>query len=389
MNILVIPMTDWVHHPVPSGMNHYCDVLAERHNVHVLQFNFDQFKDQPALPTKCKLMKYPEWHTNSLISYYTVNALNHKRAIAEAVEHMDIDVILSSNILPSMFAYGHDVPVVFDYRDVLHEAAAVYYSSRVMKLAVASVTNPMISYNLQRADHIVSITPELCDYIASKYSLNREQMTDIPCGVDTSLFKPIDKTEAKKQLMIHPSRKIVGYVGSIEPWIDLKPVIDAMHSLDALLFIIGPGLHTNYVKELQEYCKAQFGDNSPVEWLGRRNYADLPLFISAMDVGVNPLQPTVHNQYSFGSKIMNYLACGTPVVSTPMQSIIQKKYESGHTHPEKYLPIKFYHNYSTLINAIEVAIKTKWSFPWETIAQYDWKQLAARYETVLESVLRR
>lgn len=382
MNILTIPMTDWVHHPVPSGMNHYCDVLAERHNVYVLNFNFRQFRTTPELPTKCKLVNYRERQTDSLISYYVANAINHKRAIAQAVKDLNVDVILSSNILPSVFANDLGVPVVFDYRDVLHEAAAVYFSSSTMRGLVATVTDPVIKHNLHRADQIVTITPELCDYVAARYSIPRDKLTDIPCGVDTSVFVPTKTAEAKQKLHLLPARKVIGYVGSIEPWIDLETVIRAMHDINALLLIIGPGLHTKYAQKLVRYAKTQFGDNSPVEWLGRRDYHDLPLLISAMDAGINPLRETNHNLYSFGSKLMNYMACGTPVVSTMMPSIVR-------VATQQSLPVWFYFDTGSFVDSVERAVSHPITIPRDRIEEYSWRKLAARYESVLESAIRR
>lgn len=57
MNILVIPTTDWIRHPVPNRLNFIFDTLAEEHEVYVLHFGLKRFSDLPERETKCQLLK--------------------------------------------------------------------------------------------------------------------------------------------------------------------------------------------------------------------------------------------------------------------------------------------------------------------------------------------
>ena len=59
-------------------------------------------------------------------SYYLMNSLSHLQKIRETVRDKKIDVILSTNILPSFLANFAGVPVVFDYLDHLEESASMF-----------------------------------------------------------------------------------------------------------------------------------------------------------------------------------------------------------------------------------------------------------------------
>ena len=50
--------------------------------------------------------------------------------------------------------------------------------------------------------------------------------------------------QAKKSLGLKGT--VLGYVGSLEHWVDLETVVSALPHLDATLLVVGPGLFTDY-----------------------------------------------------------------------------------------------------------------------------------------------
>lgn len=59
-----------------------------------------------------------------------------------------------------------------------------------------------------------------------------------------------------------------------------------------------------------------------VHCLGYRAYADLPPYLSAVDVGILPLQDNSYTRFMFPMKFFEFLAAGLPVVSTPVDALI-------------------------------------------------------------------
>ena len=104
MKILVIPTTDWIRHPVPNRLNFIFDTLAEEHDVYVLHFGLKRFSNLEARETKCRLVEASWIKVDDPSLYYLLNFPYHLWKIRSIVKKLDIDVILSTNILPSFAA---------------------------------------------------------------------------------------------------------------------------------------------------------------------------------------------------------------------------------------------------------------------------------------------
>lgn len=59
-----------------------------------------------------------------------------------------------------------------------------------------------------------------------------------------------------------------------------------------------------------------------VHFLGYRAYANLPPYLSAIDVGILPLQDNDYTRYMFPMKFFEFLAAGVPVVSTGIHALL-------------------------------------------------------------------
>ena len=145
--------------------------------------------------------------------------------------------------------------------------------------------------------------------------LGVKDITVIPNGVDTKVLMPMPMAEAKNSLGL--TGVVLGYVGSLEHWVDLETVVQAMPSLDATLLVVGPGLFTDYGSTIKKMAE-DLGVADRVIFTGAVKYAELSRYISAMDIGLNPLKMMKKNEYAAGGKVFNYLACGRPVLSSRM-----------------------------------------------------------------------
>jgi glycosyltransferase involved in cell wall biosynthesis len=369
MKILVIPTTDWVRHPVPNRLNFIFDALAERHEVYVLHFKLKRFKDLEARETKCQLVDAGWFEADDPSSYYLMNSLPHLQKIRETVRDKKIDVILSTNILPSFLANFAGVPVVFDYLDHLEESASIYYPGSAFGKFVKAGVSRITRYNLRHARSVITVTEELAQFLKG---LGVKDITVIPNGVDTRVLRPIPAEEAKRVLGL--KGRVIGYVGSLEHWVDLETVVEALPGLNVTLLVVGPGLFTDY-GDLIKKMAADLGVSDKIRFTGAVKYSELSRYISAMDIGLNPLKKMKKNEYAAGGKVFNYLACGRPVLSSRMISL------------ERLLGDEIYYYddaESFVLQAKTILGLRKNENALRLVAeQYDWRKLAEAYEEVL------
>ncbi|MEM0498286.1 MAG: glycosyltransferase [Methanothrix sp.] len=367
MKILVIPTTDWIRHPFPNRLNFIFDIIAERHDVRVLHFELSKFRDNSPRWTRCSLVRAGSSRAEDPSIYYITSALSHLRVIRDAAS--DSDVILSANILPSLMANLTDAPVVFDYLDHLEESASIYYPGslfgRAVKLGVRAITR----YNLRHARAVITVTQELKEYLRG---IGVRDVEVIPNGVDTALLKPIDAGKAKSALGLEGD--VIGYVGSLEYWVDLETVVSALPELNVTLLVVGPSLFTDYGERIKDMAE-RLGVRDRIIFTGAVPYAELGRYISAMDIGLNPLRMMKKNEYAAGGKIFNYLACGRPVLTTRMLSLERLLGDS----------LYYYDDRDSFIQQVKRILESPQDMRrYREIAErYDWRALAARYEGVL------
>jgi glycosyltransferase involved in cell wall biosynthesis len=371
MKILVIPTTDWIRHPVPNRLNFIFDTLAEKHEVYVLHFSLKKFSLLEARETRCTLLPADWIRAADPSLYYMLNFPYHLWKIRVLAQRMKIDVILSANILPSFAANFAGVPIVFDYLDHLEESASVYYPGSALGEVVKQVVRRITRYNLGHARSVITVTKELSDFL---HDLGVKEVTVIANGVDTAALQPLPKEVAKRELGL--SGPVLGYVGSLEHWVDLESVISALPKIDATLLVVGPGLFTDYGERIKKMAE-ELGVINRVVFTGAVKYQDLPRYISAMDIGLNPLKMMKKNEYAAGGKVFNYLSCGRPVLSSRMVSL------------ERLLgdEIYYYDDVESFIHQVQTILASDINEA-NHIAlakRYDWRGIADNYAGVLEN----
>jgi len=373
MKILVIPTTDWIRHPVPNRLNFIFDILAEKHEVYVLHFGLKRFSLLEARQTRCTLLPADWIRAEDPSLYYILNFPYHLWKIRQIASRLKIDVILSANILPSFAANFSGAPVVFDYLDHLEESASVYYPGSLMGKVVKKVVRRITRYNVRHARSVITVTKELSDFL---YDLRVKEVTVIANGVDTQALQPLPKEEAKSKLGL--SGPVLGYVGSLEHWVDLESVVSALPKIDATLLVVGPGLFTDYGDKIKKMAE-ELGVIGRVVFTGAVKYQDLSRYISAMDIGLNPLKMMKKNEYAAGGKVFNYLSCGRPVLSSRMVSL------------ERLLgdEIYYYDDVESFVVQAKRILNSKIDERrYKSMAEkYDWREIAPKYETVLKRAL--
>ena len=164
------------------------------------------------------------------------------------------------------------------------------------------------------ADHIVAFSPHERDAMVRLYQADATRIGLIPCGVDLSLFRPLDQQEVREKLGLN-GEKVLLYVGRIEPLKGLELLLHTAAQLQTFeqirVLVVGGGAgRDEEIDRLRELAKSLNVDKV-FDFIGRVDQQDLPLYYNAADVCVVP-----SFYESFGLAALESMACGTPVVAT-------------------------------------------------------------------------
>ena len=169
---------------------------------------------------------------------------------------------------------------------------------------------------LRRATAIQVLSDYSSELLWKLYRISREKVVKIPGAVDTASFRPAeDRAAVRKALDLPAERSLLLTVRNLEGRMGLDLLIRTMAILtqnmpEALLLIGGAG---TLRRELESLSNA-LGLRERVRFLGFIPDAALPLYYQAADVFVLPTRELE----GFGLVTVEALACGTPVLGTPV-----------------------------------------------------------------------
>jgi D-inositol-3-phosphate glycosyltransferase len=174
-------------------------------------------------------------------------------------------------------------------------------------------------------NRIVVPTQKEKEYLIQYYAIPYDKIRIVPCGVNFDRFKLRDKTSARRELALPVDDPFILYVGRFTPIKGLDRLFKSFSYLTRpsrprLVMVGGDGEHSPMLKQLQSKAKTLHIENL-LMFAGRVDQETLSVYYSAADVLVVP------SYYeSFGLVALEALACGTPVVTTPvgaMEKIVQ------------------------------------------------------------------
>jgi len=202
------------------------------------------------------------------------------------------------------------VPVVFDYLDHLEESASIYYPGSALGEIVKQTVSHFTKYNLRHARSVITVTKELSEFLQDVGL--RHNCDSQRCGYEVAEAMPMQ--EAKNSLALKGT--VLGYVGSLEHWVDLETVVQALPSLDVTLLVVGPGLFTDYgsmIKKMQKILDGKEG-----RLYGCREVLRALQVYQCHGYRAQSPEDDEEERVCSRCKVFNYLACGRPVLSSRM-----------------------------------------------------------------------
>ena len=203
----------------------------------------------------------------------------------------------------------------------------------------------------------------------------RKKTVVISNGFDNKLFKPMNKITCRKKLNLPNNKKIILSVGNLVEVKNHHLLMDSIKELtksrqDVVCYIVGSG---NLENNLKNKLKNDNLDNF-IKFVGRVQHQNIPIWMNAVDLFVLPSKCE-----SFGTVIIESLACGTPVVATitgGSQEIICNT----------TIGLLTKHKKKTLTNSIKIALNKKWnnSKIKRHANKYSWNKIIQKWRKLLK-----
>ncbi len=245
------------------------------------------------------------------------------------------------------------------------------------------------------ADRIVAGSPLDKAQMVWLYKADAHKIDVIPPGVDLARFRPIDPLEAKAFIGVPPEKRMVLFVGRIEPLkgIDtllraMKLVADECGGCEGLTVAIVGGDAAVPMEQMTaemarlHQLRSELGIEGLVTFLGKRDQDALPYYYSAAEVVVMP-----SHYESFGMVALEAMACGTPVIASRVGGL---RFSVVHGRTGLHVPVG---DHTALAAAITKLLKND-ALRWQLSAnsrdmaqRFGWPAIAQQITTLYNQVI--
>ncbi len=257
------------------------------------------------------------------------NPLRGRRIYKQLVRELSPDVILVHQPFAGLSTLGISArahaPLVY----IFHSPWAEEYQIRTHDLGRSSLRGRVGTWARKRAEGkllksaaaIVTLSDFMASRLTSWHTVPEDKITIVPGGVDLKRFNTDSTREsARSGLDLPNDRFIILTVRNLVSRMGLETLVTAMRSVvkarpDALLVIGGRG----YLKDKLETLAREDGLENNVRLVGFIDEEHLPSYFRAADVFVLPTRLLE----GFGLVTLEALACGTPVLGTPVGGTVE------------------------------------------------------------------
>jgi len=281
---------------------------------------------------------------------------------------------------------GRQIDVVME-RETAFGAGAVLSSLLGVPMVLEMVGPRVSTMSLRRASKVLAYSA----FMAGG-RVPPEKLEIVPAGVNTDLFVPDARARSRiREKLGLVDDLVVGYVGTFQRWHGVNELLQACanrgpSAKKVKVLLVGP-----YFADAQRFA-GELGVGSDAVFAGPVPYEAVPDFINACDVLCAPYDPshsTMRNERGIGAplKVLEYMACGKPVVSTSVPPIthVVENGKTGLLVPSG--------DVASLASAIDELVESPVlreslgrNAREEVVSRYSWSALAGTLEHVLLEV---
>jgi glycosyltransferase involved in cell wall biosynthesis len=200
------------------------------------------------------------------------------------------------------------IPLLFDYQGSLSGESLNHGFLRETSLLM-KLFKRLERFIDHRADLIITSSAKGRQELIYEWGIAPERVIDLIDGVDTGIFRPHSRSEARRELGIPDDVKLVVYLGLFNRYQGVDLLLGAISLVRSgtrdVRFLLMGFPDKEYIRKAKE-----MGIDDITTFTGRVDYDRAPFFLSAGDLAVSPkLALTEAN-----GKLFNYMACGLPTV---------------------------------------------------------------------------
>lgn len=329
LNILFIHEVDLLKKPVIDT-----HLLAEGlsilgHNVYAIDYEslwkrgepktLKEFDISRAIPNSCVHLIRPDFIRVPVLSRISA-FYNHYFKIRDVIRDKKIDVIIlysvPTNGLQAVYLSAKmDIPIIFRSLDVLNQ---------LVPKPLESITLEMERVVYSSVDKILTITPKLSDYVV-KLGAGKSNVSVLPVPVDTNRFYPSLEHyyTMRKQWGISVDDLVIMFMGTLYNFSGLDIFIQQLPYIienvpNVKLLIVGDGKQRKKLESIIKELKLE----GKVIITGFQPYGDMPKYINISDVCINPFIINDTTRDIFPGKTVQFMACGKPLVATPLNGML-------------------------------------------------------------------
>ncbi len=294
---------------------------------------------------------------------------------------LEYDVVHSHYWLSSWVGREMSQAMGVPHLVTFHTLALLKMQSRAGEMEQAE--RPVVEAEVMAtADRIIAFSPHERDAMVRLYGADASRVSLVPCGVDLSVFRPLDRKMARERLGLNGD-KILLYVGRVEPLKGLELLVETAAQIDSeegvRVMVVGADVNGNGEIDRVKLLAKERDLEDQIDFVGQVDHNELPLYYNAADVCVVP------SYYeSFGLVALEAMACGIPVVAARvggLSTIIQHG-STGYLKPWR-CPDAFANSVEMIISSDglqqslgEAARKRAEGMGWDNVAAMIWDEYA-------------
>ncbi len=308
VHILITSIIDIQKTPY-SRLHHFiCHLAARGHRVSLISIR-DSWKHEGTLQNT-------ELAAKVSLHYITVKdrsillqkafAYSAVGKILDKIRPETVDVHLSYNSLVISYLAAKrlarlGVQTVYDLADDLPDMIRTSPQVPAILRPIAGwAGRKMLARNLSLASH-VTITAR--EFLRSM-GISAYNYTYVPNGVDTKHFGPRKHRH---------KGTVVGYVGALREWVNLRPMLLAVRALKGYKIRV---LVVGGEADLRQYRKFVRDNHMEhiVAFTGNVPYSEVPAHVNSMDIGTMPFRKNRVTDGTCPLKLLEYMACEKPAI---------------------------------------------------------------------------
>lgn len=287
-------------------------LMARGHQVRIVTYHLGRDLEPVPVDRTLPLPWYrkreagPSWHKPYLDLVLFCKALGVARRFKPDVIHAHLH---EGTLIGWLVARLRHIPLLFDYQGSLSGESlnhGFFGANSLLHRLFCRIENCIN----RLADLIITSSTPGREELTSLWELPQERVAALPDGVDTTVFRPYSRSEAKQMLGVADGVPVIVYLGLLNQYQGVDLLLQAAKQLihqGRIFHLVIMGYPEQQYRQLAD----QLNIASFVTFTGMVDYARAPQMLAAGDLAVSPkVSATEAN-----GKLLNYMACGLPVVA--------------------------------------------------------------------------